>query len=182
MLERVRILFGLEYLKREQYPQRIFNQTETGSNKVLYQEGVRKGQHMGKKKRKKKAGIANRPGKTRQKKNQNRQSDIKYQKLRTKTKSMLNELGLSKESMEFIEPPDGVKMSEVILKLADPLLKKYGDDDKLIETIISLTITVWNKLMFPEDEQEKLQNEMIDYMVPKSGDAENIGMIVYINC
>jgi hypothetical protein len=136
---------------------------------------------MAKKNRKKKAGITNRQGKIRQKKNQNRQSDIKYQKLRTKTQSMLNELGLSTESLKFIEPPDGVKMSEVILKLADPLLKKYGDDDKIIETIISLTISVWNKMMFPEDEQEKLQDEMIDHMVPRSGDAEDISVIVYIN-
>ena len=35
--------------------------------------------------------------------------------------------------------------------------------------------------MFPEDEQEKLQDEMIDYMVPSSGDAEDISMIVYVN-
>jgi hypothetical protein len=67
------------------------------------------------------------------------------------------------------------------LKLADPLLKKYGDDEKFIETIVSLTISLWNKMMFPEDEQEKLQDEMIDYMVPRSGDAEDISMIVYIN-
>jgi len=136
---------------------------------------------MEKKKRKKKAGITNRQGKIRQKRNQNHQSDIKYQKLRTKTQSMLNELGLSTEGMKFIEPPDGVKMSEVILKLADPLLKKYGDDEKLIETIVSLTISVWNKMMLPEDEQENLQDEMIDYLVPRSGDAEDISVIVYIN-
>ena len=98
---------------------------------------------MTKKKCKKKAaGTTNRQGMITQKKNQNLQSNIKYQKLRTKTKSMLNELGLSTENMKFIEPPDGVKMSEVILKLADPLLKEYGDDEKLVETIVSLTICV----------------------------------------
>ena len=136
---------------------------------------------MAKKKHKKKAGKTNRQGMIGKKGNQNQQTNIKYQKLRTKTKSMLNKLDLSTESMEFIEPPDGVKMSEVILKLADPLLKKYGDDDKIIETIVSLTISVWNKMMFPEDEQEKLQDEMIDHMVPRSGDAEDISVIVYIN-
>lgn len=93
---------------------------------------------------------------------------------------MLNQWGLSTGGMEFIEPLDGVKMSEVILKLAGPLLKKYGHDDKKVETIISITITVWNKLMFPESEQEKLLNEIIDCMVPTNGDAEDIGSIVYL--
>jgi len=135
---------------------------------------------MAKKKHKKKAKT-NRQGKIRKKGNQNHQTDIKYQKLRTKTKSMLNGSGLSTESIEFIETPDGVKMSEVIFKLADPLLKKYGDDEKLIKTIIPLTIGIWNKLMLPEDEQEKFEDEMIDYIVPKSGDAESVGVLVYIN-
>ncbi|WP_157067264.1 hypothetical protein, partial [Desulfosarcina cetonica] len=42
-----------------------------------------------------------------------------------------------------------VKMSEVILKLAEPLLTKFPDDEKRIETIISLTVIEWNKLMLP---------------------------------
>ena len=74
--------------------------------------------------------------------------------------------GISTEGIEFIESSDGVKMSEVILKLADPLLKKYGDNDKRIETIISLTIIEWNRLMLPEDEREKFQDEMIDTLSP----------------
>lgn len=36
-------------------------------------------------------------------------------------------------------------------------------------------------MMFPEDEQEKLQDEMIDHMVPRSGDAEDISVIVYVD-
>ena len=67
--------------------------------------------------------------------------------------------------MEFTEPADGVKMSAVILKLAEPLLKKYGDDDKRIETIISLTIAEWNRLMLPEGEREKYQDEMMDTLL-----------------
>jgi len=93
---------------------------------------------------------------------------------------MLNQLGLSPERTTFIEPSDGVKMSGVILKLAEPLLKRYGDNDKHIETIISLTITVWNKLLFPKSEQEELQDEIIERLVPANGDAEDIGSIVYI--
>jgi len=82
--------------------------------------------------------------------------------------------------IEFIEPPDGVKTSAVILKLAEPLLKEYGDDDKRIKAVISLTIIVWNKLMFPSDVQENLYDEMIDHLVPMNGDAEDISSIVYL--
>ena len=134
---------------------------------------------MVKKKRKKKAGIKKRQDKIAKK--SNLQSDIKFQKLNTKTKGILNQLGLSFEHTKFTEPPDGVKMSEVILKLADPLLKKYGDDVNRMKTIISLTIIVWNKMMFPEDKQEKLQDEMIDHLTAINGDAEDVGMIVYLN-
>jgi hypothetical protein len=72
-------------------------------------------------------------------------------------------------------------MSEVIFKLADPLLKTCRDDDKLIKTIIALTIGVWNKLMFPDDEQGKIEDAMIDCIVPKSADAGDVGVLVYIN-
>jgi hypothetical protein len=72
-------------------------------------------------------------------------------------------------------------MSAVILKLADPLLKKYGDNDNHIETIISLTIIEWNKLMLQEDEQKKLQDITIDHLVPIDGDAENVGSLLYIS-
>lgn len=129
---------------------------------------------MAKKKHKKKA-------KTKiKKKRLNRQSQTKYSELSAKTKSMLNEWGLPTEDIKLINPPDGVKMSAVVLKLAEPLLKKYGNDDKHIETIISITIIVWNKLIFPEDEQEKLQEEMIDRLVTTDGDAEEIGVILYM--
>lgn len=130
---------------------------------------------MAKKKHKKKA-------KTRvKKKRSNRRSQTKYPELSAKTKSMLNEWGLPTEDMKFVGPPDGIKMSAVILKLAEPLIEQYGDDDKHIETIISIAIIVWNKLMFPEGEQEKLQDEMIDRLATTDGDAEEIGMILYIN-
>ena len=89
--------------------------------------------------------------------------------------------GISTEGIEFIESPDGVKMSAVILKLAEPLLKKYGDDDKRIKTIISLTIIEWNRLMLPEDEREKFQDEMIDTLSPPDDEADTVGSILYLS-
>jgi len=72
-------------------------------------------------------------------------------------------------------------MSAVILKLAEPLLKKYGDDDKRIETIVSLTIAEWNRLMLPEDEREKFQDVMVDTLSPSDDDAAMVGSLLYIS-
>ena len=102
-------------------------------------------------------------------------------KKRNKKAKITNQQGFPSRGMKFIDPPDGVKMSAVILKLADPLLKKYGGNDKQIESIISLTVIEWNKSMFPEDEQEKLQDITIDRLVPKGGNAEDVGSLLYIS-
>jgi hypothetical protein len=98
-----------------------------------------------------------------------------------KVKEDLNERGLYTENAEYRESSDGVKMSAVILKLAKSLLKKYGDDDKRIETIISLTIAEWNRLMLPEGEREKYQDEMIDKLSPPDDGAATVGSLLYIS-
>ena len=137
---------------------------------------------MSKKKQKKKARITNRQAKIRQKsKKPNKQTNSKYKKLGEKVEKGFKEMGLYPKKMEFTEPPDGVKMSAVILKLAEPLLKKYGDDDKRIETIVSLTIIEWNRIMFPKDVREKFQDEMIDTLSPSVGEADTVGSILYIS-
>ena len=113
---------------------------------------------MSKKRRKKKARISNRQAKIRQKK---KQPNTKFKRLQQKVENGFKQKGISTETIEFRESPDGVKMSEVILKLAEPLLKKYGDIDNRIRTIISLTIFEWNRLMLPEGEREKYQDGCI---------------------
>ena len=137
---------------------------------------------MSKKKQKKKARITNRQAKIRQKKKKpNKQTNTNYKRLGEKVEKEFRETGLYPKKMEFTEPADGVKMSAVILKLAEPLLKKYGDDDKRIETIVSLTIIEWNRLMFPEDQREKIQDEMIDTLSPPDSEAETVGSLLYIS-
>ena len=137
---------------------------------------------MSKKKRKKKARITNRQAKIRQKKKKpNKRADTKYKKLGEKVEKEFKETGLYPKKMEFTEPPDGVKMSAVILKLAEPLLKKYGDDDKRIETIIFLTIAEWNRLLLPEDLQENFQDEIYDTLSPPGDDAATVGSLLYIS-
>ena len=137
---------------------------------------------MSKKKQKKKARITNRQAKIRQNSmKQNKQPIPKYKKLMEKVIKDLNERGLYTENAENRESPDGLKMSAVILKLAEPLLKKYGDDDKRIETIISLTIIEWNRLLFPEDVREKFQDEMLDTLSPPGDEAETVGSLLYLS-
>ncbi len=137
---------------------------------------------MSKKKGKKKARITNRQAKIRQKKKKpNKQTNTKYKRLQQKVKNGFKQQGLPTEGIEFIESQDGVKMSAVILKLAEPLLKKYGDIDKRIKTIISLTIFEWNRRMLPEGEREKFQDEMMDTLLPPDEEAETVGSILYLS-
>jgi hypothetical protein len=133
---------------------------------------------MSKKKRKKKARITNRQAKIRQKK---KKPNNKFKGLQQKVANGFKQKGISTEAIEFRESPDGVKMSEVILKLAEPLLKKYGDIDKRIRTIISLTIFEWNRLMLPEGEREKYQDKMMDTLLPPDENAETVGSILYLS-
>jgi len=137
---------------------------------------------MSKKKQKKKARITNRQAKIRQKKKKpSKPFNAKFRRLQQKVENGFKQKGISTEGIEFRDSPDGVKMSEVILKLADPLLKQFGDNDKRIKTIISLTIFEWNRLMLPEDEREKFQNEMFDILLSPGDDADMIGSILNIN-
>jgi len=87
---------------------------------------------------------------------------------------------LISKTTKLIEPPDGIQMSAVILKLAEPLLKKYGDNEKKVKTIISLTMIEWNKLLSQKEEQDNLEDSIINALVPSDGDAEDIGSLLYI--
>jgi hypothetical protein len=51
-------------------------------------------------------------------------------------------------------PFDSVKMSDVIVHVAEPILKDYGNTPETVRRIISLTITAWNLAVLPEDKRE----------------------------
>ena len=133
-------------------------------------------------KKRKKAHITNRQAKIRQKKRKpDHKLNTNYKRLQQKVENGFKQKEISTEDIEFRESPVGVKMSEVILKLAKPLLKQFGDYDKRTKSIISLTILEWNRLMLPEGEREKFQNEMFDTLLPPGDDADMVGSILYIN-
>jgi len=72
-------------------------------------------------------------------------------------------------------------MSAVILKLAEPLLKQFDDNDKRTKAIISLTIFEWNRLMLPEGEREKFQDEMFNTLLPPGDDPDMVGSLIHIS-
>lgn len=64
-------------------------------------------------------------------------------------------------------------MSEVILKLAEPYIKKYWNNDKRIYVIISLAIMAWNISLFPEKESENYYDKLID-LLPQEISGEQV--------
>ena len=51
-----------------------------------------------------------------------------------------------------IDPPGEARMSEVILRFAEPLLKK-SDGDKHFRKVVPLAIAVWNASFLPPEKQ-----------------------------
>ncbi|HUY34870.1 MAG TPA: DUF1549 domain-containing protein [Pirellulales bacterium] len=89
----------------------------------------------------------------------------------------LSAMGVERE----IETPEGdPRMSAVILKLADPLLKRRGTTDAQAKAIIGLCIAGWNKSQLPPDIQPAAEKDLIDAFVPKDGSAEAVGVVVEI--
>ena len=52
-------------------------------------------------------------------------TQAKYNRLNMKLQDMLKGLGFDSEKTDFIDNPDKIKMSAVILKLAEPYVKMY---------------------------------------------------------
>lgn len=71
-------------------------------------------------------------------------------------------------------------MSAVILKLAEPLLKKYGTNPKRAESIIILSIAAWNKAMLPAGKQSGFEKDIIDAAVPLNGEAEAVAAAIEV--
>ena len=77
--------------------------------------------------------------------------------------------------------PDGeARMSAVILRIAEPLIKQHGKTEERAKSILMLCVAGWNKSVFPADKQALVERELIDRFVPKDGRAETVAMTVYI--
>lgn len=103
-----------------------------------------------------------------------------YEQLNAELADTLRRRGLLTEDVHVVESPDEVKMSAVILKLAEPLLERYATDENRVRTAIFLTVYVWNMLMLPEPDRRVARDRLIDEAVPPNGDAQDVGSILYL--
>jgi hypothetical protein len=71
------------------------------------------------------------------------------------------------------------KMSAVILELAEPLLKRYGDTPSLSHNIIALTIAAWNKAVLPADMQEGFDEKVLQALGPIDNSQDGREVIAY---
>jgi hypothetical protein len=71
------------------------------------------------------------------------------------------------------------KMSAVILELAEPLLKRYGDTPSLSHNIIALTIAAWNKAVLPADMQEGFDEKVLQALGPIGNSRDGREVIAY---
>ena len=71
-------------------------------------------------------------------------------------------------------PP--IKVSEAILRLAEPLIRKYPKRER-IAVVIDLAIFSWNVSLTSETNREEIEKKLIDQM-PNDLDATDIATIL----
>jgi hypothetical protein len=71
------------------------------------------------------------------------------------------------------EHPGLEKMSEVILRFAEPLLDE-AKTDKELKRAVEVAIIAWNTSLFPEEKQIAAIKEMADSIPEQSGDFTSI--------
>jgi hypothetical protein len=77
-------------------------------------------------------------------------------------------------------PADELKMSAVILQVAEPFIREYGTTPDRVKTIISLVIVEWNKSMLPPDEQPAIEEKMLECLLSNDGSAEDLGAAAHM--
>jgi hypothetical protein len=71
-------------------------------------------------------------------------------------------------------PP--IKISEAILRMAEPLIRKYPKRERIV-VIIDLAIYSWNASLTSDVKREEIENKIIDQMSPEF-DATDIATII----
>jgi hypothetical protein len=107
-------------------------------------------------------------------------TQTKYHHLNMKVQDMVRALGLDSEQINFIDNPDKIKMSAVILKLAEPYIKMYWGNEIRVRGIIFLAIMVWNMTFLPQKEQIELQEKLIEDVLPNDCDAQDVAAMLHV--
>ncbi|WP_190275861.1 hypothetical protein [Thiorhodovibrio frisius] len=71
-------------------------------------------------------------------------------------------------------PP--IKISDAILRMAEPLIRKYPKRERIV-VIIDLAIFSWNVSLTTEVKREEIEKKLIDQM-PDAFDATDIASII----
>lgn len=107
-------------------------------------------------------------------------TQAKYNKLNKKIHDMLKGLGLDSKKIDFIDNPDQIKMSAVILKLAEPYIKMYWGNKTRVRGIISLSIMIWNMAYLPQEKQNELQEQWIENALLDDCDAQDVASMLLL--
>lgn len=73
-------------------------------------------------------------------------------------------------------PPGGIKISEAILRLCEPLRNQYQQPHR-IQFIISMTVIAWNISLFPEEERPYMREMLLDAL-PKQLSGEEVAELL----
>lgn len=82
------------------------------------------------------------------------------------------------EKIDFVDKPDTIKMSAVILDLVAPPLKKYWGNENRVRGLISLAVAAWNMSFLSNEEQMAFQEKWIIEAFPKDSDAKDVAMML----
>ena len=88
----------------------------------------------------------------------------------------------STPSKPWVSPPPpqptrpAIKISEAILKLAEPLRAHYREPHRL-EAIIALAVMAWNIALFPDEEHAQVQGMLLESLPPQLS-GEDVGVLL----
>ncbi|MFZ2632156.1 MAG: hypothetical protein WA081_03615 [Desulfosalsimonadaceae bacterium] len=103
-----------------------------------------------------------------------------YHTLNRQVKANLEVMGLDPKEIQFIDNPDKIKMSAVVLEFIDPYLQSLEGDEVRIRKILSLAIFIWNLSLLPQDEQTALENQLMNRFFPEGGDAKDLAAMIQL--
>ena len=107
-------------------------------------------------------------------------TQTKYHHLNMKVQDMLRTNGIDSENINFIGNPNEIKMSAVILKLAEPYIKMYLGNETRIRGIILIVITIWNMTFLPLEEQIEFQKKWLKELLPEDYDLQELTTMLYV--
>jgi hypothetical protein len=74
------------------------------------------------------------------------------------------------------QPHPGIKISEAILHISEPLRMQYREPHRM-QAIIAITVMAWNIALFPDEEQPHVQGMLLESLPPQLS-GEDVGVLL----